>query len=218
MSTEHQRALFRQYQAKGDTLGWFEALYAEAGGDASKISWADLHANVPLVRWLERQKPDGKGKRVLDVGCGLGDNALVLQACGFDVTAFDISASAVKWAKRRFPEMRVDWQVADLLQAPEPWRGRFDLVVEVYTLQLLPAELRPQAMAMLAGFLKPGGDLLVICRGREDTDPPGQMPWPLTRREVEGFTALELRHISFEDFLDEETPPVRRFRALFRRD
>lgn len=218
MSAEHQRALFRHYQAKGDTLGWFEQLYAEAGGDASKISWADLHANVPLVRWLEREKPDGTGKRVLDVGCGLGDNALVLQACGFDVTAFDIAASAVDWAKRRFPDAPIDWQVADLLQAPQAWRGRFDLVVEVYTLQLLPAELRPQAMEALASFLKPGGDLLVICRGREDSDPPGQMPWPLTRREVEAFAALGLRQISFEDFLDEETPPVRRFRALFRRD
>lgn len=218
MSAERQRALFREYQAKGDTLGWFEQLYAEANGDASRISWADLHANIPLGRWLERERPDGKGKRVLDVGCGLGDNAIVLKACGFDVTAFDISASAVEWARKRFSDTEIDWQVADLLQAPDAWRGHFDLVVEVYTLQLLPAELRPAAMAKLAGFAAPKGELLVICRGRDEHDPPGQMPWPLIRSEVEGFAALGLRQISFEDFLDEETPPVRRFRALFRRD
>ncbi len=218
MSAERQRALFKEFQARGDTLGWFERLYAEAGGNASKISWADLHANVPLVRWLEREKPDGRGKRVLDVGCGLGDNAVVLNAQGYDVTAFDISASAVEWARRRFPQAIIDWQVADLLQAPAAWNSQFDLVVEVYTLQLLPAELRAKAMARLADFVKPGGALLVICRGRDEHDPPGLMPWPLLRSEVEGFAALGLRQVSFEDFLDEETPPVRRFRALFRRD
>lgn len=218
MSAERQRALFREFQARGDTLGWFERLYAEAGGDASKISWADLHANVPLMRWLEREKPDGRGKRVLDIGCGLGDNAMALLARGYDVTAFDISASAVAWARRRFPEAKIDWEVADLLRAPDAWRGRFDLVVEVYTLQLLPAEFRQAAMATLAGFVAPRGELLVICRGRDERDPPGQMPWPLLRSEVEGFAALGLRQLSFEDFLDEETPPVRRFRALFRRD
>jgi hypothetical protein len=91
-------------------------------------------------------------------------------------------------------------------------------VVEVYALQLLPPELRAKAMQNLAGFVAPQGELLVVCRGRDASEPEGQMPWPLTRAEVEGFSQLGLRPERFEDFLDEETPPVRRFRALFRRD
>jgi hypothetical protein len=43
------------------------------------------------------------------------------------------------------------------------------------------------------------------------------MPWPLTRAEVEALAGLELRLESFEDFADREDPPVRRFRASFRR-
>lgn len=46
---------------------------------------------------------------------------------------------------------------------------------------------------------------------------PGQMPWPLTRAEVEAIATPGLALASFEDFLDAEDPPVRRFRALFRR-
>jgi len=63
----------------------------------------------------------------------------------------------------------------------------FDLVVEIYTLQVLPPELRHTAMDRLAGLVAPSGTLLVICRGRDPDDDPGAMPWPLTRAELDAF-------------------------------
>ena len=93
--------------------------------------------------------------------------------------------------------------------------GRFDFVLEVYTLQVLPAELRPLAIRGLAGFLKKGGMILVMARGREEREPEGLMPWPLTRRELDEFGAAGLREESFEDYFDKESPPVRRFRAIY---
>jgi len=70
-------------------------------------------------------------------------------------------------------------------------------------------------MRSAAGFVRGGGHLLVIARAREESDPPGEMPWPLTRRELARFTEFGLRELSFEDYVDEETPPVRRFQALY---
>jgi hypothetical protein len=63
----------------------------------------------------------------------------------------------------------------------------------------------------------PGGELLVIARGREPSDPPGTMPWPLVRAELDGFRRAGLEETSFEDFMDAESPPVRRFRVHYRR-
>ena len=44
------------------------------------------------------------------------------------------------------------------------------------------------------------------------------MPWPLTRKELEVFEHVGLRLEDFKDFLDAETPPERRFRAIYRRN
>ena len=51
--------------------------------------------------------------------------------------------------------------------APPPaWSEGFDLVLEAYTLQVLPADLRPVAARQIADMVAPGGTLLVIARGR----------------------------------------------------
>ena len=43
------------------------------------------------------------------------------------------------------------------------------------------------------------------------------MPWPLTRDELALFEDAGLRATTVEIVLDDETPPVRRFRAFFDR-
>ena len=209
------RALAKESIERGDAVGWFERLYAEARRGEAVVPWADLAPNPHVVEWLEREAPPPG--RALDIGSGLGDTAEDLARRGFSVIAFDVSASAIDEARRRFASSRVDYRVADLLRLPAGLEGSFDLVVECYTLQVLPPEPRAQAVAALRRLPRPGGSLLVVARGREPEEPPGQMPWPLTRAEVEAIATPDLALVRFEDFLDREDPPVRRLRALFRR-
>jgi SAM-dependent methyltransferase len=194
-------------------------LYRRAGGEAAVIPWADLRPNPHLVEWLSHAAlPARPRRRALVVGCGLGDDAELLASLGWSVVAFDISAEAIRWARQRFPRSPVDYRAVDLFQAPGAWRRQFDLVVEAYTLQVLPPLLRAQAIQLVADWTAVGGLLLLIARGREESDPPGQMPWPLTQREVRAFvTAAGLDCQIFEDYMDREEPAVRRFRALFQR-
>jgi SAM-dependent methyltransferase len=215
MSRARARELAQTFLERGDARGWFEALYAEAEGSAERIPWADLVPNPHLVDWMDEIGAQGGGQRALVVGCGLGDDAEALAMCGFDVIAFDISAEAVNWCKRRYPDSKVDYVVADLFESPAQWRGAFHLVVEVNTLQVLPAELRPAAISAMVNCVTRGGSLLVIARGREPHDDPGAMPWPLTKGDLEPFTQSGLKIISFEDFFDQENPPIRRFRVHY---
>lgn len=207
------REIAHEHLNQGDPLGWFEALYYNAGEDVSIIPWADLIPNPNLVEWLDQQRP--VSGLALKVGSGLGDDAEELARRSLETTAFDISPSAIELSRTRFPNSAVSYFVADLFLAPDEWSGRFDLVIESYTLQVLPPDLRVRAMEAIASFVAPDGILLVIARGREPNEPEGKMPWPLTMDEMALFQSHELSETSFEDYMDHEEPPVRRFRATY---
>lgn len=205
------RDLARQHYAAGDPLGWFEALYRHAEGDFTVIPWADRAVNPHLAAWCEREGLPRPGARVVVVGCGLGDDAEYLAAKGALVTAFDLSETAIAWCRQRFPESHVAYQTGNLMDFP----GEFDLAVEIYTLQAMPLEMRAAAIRAAGGLAK---ELLVICRGRDENDPPGQLPWPLTKTDIEGLTDAGMRLLRFEDFDDPFEPGKRRFRAHLRRE
>ena len=211
------RELAAEYIGKGDPFGWFEALYRESEAGKSAIPWADARPSPFLVEFWETHGFDTTGKKALVIAGGLGDDAEQIAAWGFETLSFDISPTAIEMAKRHFPSTRVEYLVADLFRPPEEWRDSFDFVFETNTLQALPAELREAAIQKIAQFPKPGGLVLVAARGREETDPEGDLPWPLTRREMDGFVRAGLPVESFEDFADSEPPWVRRFRALYKR-
>ncbi len=209
------RALAAQSLTAGDAVGWFERLYAEAARGDALVPWADLEPNPLVVAWLDRAEPTPG--RALDIGTGLGDPAEELARRGFRVVGFDVSSTAIAQARARTPGTTVDYRVLDLLHMPADLLAAFDLVIECYTLQVLPPAARAQAIAALRTTVAPGGRLLVVARGREPGEPEGEMPWPLTREEVEAIATENFPLLSFEDFVDDEDPPVRRFRAVFRR-
>ena len=108
--------------------------------------------------------------------------------------------------------------VADLLNPPPQWSAGFDFVLESYTVQALPRSLRASAIERVASLVAPGGDLLVICRGREDDEDEGSLPWPLSHAEIDSFQRHGLKRTSFENYIDTKNdPPTRRFRALFQK-
>jgi SAM-dependent methyltransferase len=212
------RELAAEFTRRGDPLGWFEALYAEAGGDSSAIPWADMEPNPRLVEFWRKHPLETAGKRALVIGSGLGDDSEQLAKWGWATTAFDISKTAIAATKQRYPATKVEYLVADLFDPPAAWRRAFDFVLEVYTVQAFTGDLRERAMGQIAEFVAPGGRLLVIARGRDEDEPQGQgPPWPLTRFEIDQFLRAGLSEESFEDYREPEPPWVRRFRALYQR-
>lgn len=194
---------------------WFEAVYELAGEDAAGVPWAGLAPHPLLAQWLAGRRLEGQ--RAVDVGCGLGDNAEALAGASARVAAFDLVERAVDWARRRFPQSKVDYRAADLFDLPQEWRGAFDLVHECYTLQALPDTLLPPAAQALAQLVAPGGALLIIARARDAAQEIAGPPWPLTRAQIEALAIGGLRVESIED-IPAQGDMVRHWRAMLRRE
>ncbi|MBO6757071.1 MAG: class I SAM-dependent methyltransferase [Roseibium sp.] len=189
--------------AAKDRLAWFHTVYREAAGDPAAIPWADLAPKQVLMEWLADNP--GKGRRAIDIACGLGDNAEALSAAGYRTTAFDLAEEAIDWAKTRFPESRVDYRAADLFDLPADWTAAFDLVHECYTVQALDGDMRNRAADAIAALVAPGGKLVFINRSREEGSEAKGPPWPVVPSEWRRFADLGLEPVS-ERFYTIERP------------
>jgi 2-polyprenyl-3-methyl-5-hydroxy-6-metoxy-1,4-benzoquinol methylase len=105
---------------------------------------------------------DLRGRRVLDVGCGNGQNAALLARLGAEVTGIDVSAGAIRLAQRRAAAWgvrdRVQLICAPLETAALP-AGAFDVVWGDAFLHHVLDEL-PHVVSRLLAATRPGGLLV----------------------------------------------------------
>jgi ubiquinone/menaquinone biosynthesis C-methylase UbiE len=67
-----------------------------------------------------------QGKRILDVGCGDGANAVLLASLGADVTGFDISPESIAIARERAKLCQVEERCRFVVAAVEDFDGERD--------------------------------------------------------------------------------------------
>jgi len=108
---------------------------------------------------------DWCGKRILEVGCGVGTDSRYITRLGGDVTAVDLAPNAVKLTKRGFRLMALDGNqiICDAENLPLK-KESFDIV---YSWGVLHHTERPRkAFREIYRVLKGGGEALVILYNR----------------------------------------------------
>jgi thioredoxin reductase/2-polyprenyl-3-methyl-5-hydroxy-6-metoxy-1,4-benzoquinol methylase len=136
-----------------------------------EAAWEERYSAKPAV-WSGRPNPQLVAEaaeltpgRALDVGCGEGADAVWLAERGWQVTAVDISATALERAAVHAAAAgaqlagRIDWKHADLRDQP-PAEGAYELVSSQF--MHLPGEARRELFTRLAAAVAPGGTLLIV--------------------------------------------------------
>ncbi len=215
---DEYKKMVKKYQEKGDPTGWFENIYKSAKGDYTEVFWADLEASPYLVSWLKKDLIKKKKKTACVIGCGVGDDAEALCSFGFEVIAFDISATAIELCKNRYANTNVNYIVADLFSYPKEWIESFDVVYECNTIQVLPGKYRKKARKAMSSLIAKNGYILVSCRSRNENEQENIIPLPLSKSEINEFVNIDkLEEISFLEYNDTQIPSVPHFFGVYKK-
>ncbi|MHA2355072.1 MAG: class I SAM-dependent methyltransferase [Candidatus Thorarchaeota archaeon] len=104
--------------------------------------------------------------RVLDVGCGTGENAIYLASRGSDVVGIDFTQRAIEIAQVKSFERDedVEFLVGDVLELDYHFReAEFDGVLGSGLFHTLTDEERPIYVEQVARVLTPGGSFFMLC-------------------------------------------------------
>ena len=114
-----------------------------------------------LVRLADEGRLAG---RLLDAGCGTGENALLAASRGADVTGVDLAPTAIARARAKASErgLSARFEVADALDL-----GRLgltvDTVIDSGVFHVFGDDDRARYVASLAAVLRPGGVCYLMC-------------------------------------------------------
>ena len=156
-------------------------------------SWEDAYKTVPpwdvgrpqpafveLVRIGELNR----GK-VLDVGCGTGENALYLAEKGFAVVGVDLTNRAIGAAREKAAErkLKVDFREGNALSLDFK-DSVFDNVIDSGLFHTFPDDDRPVYAREVARVLAPTGKYFMLCFSEKEPTNWGG-PRRVTRQEIE---------------------------------
>jgi cyclopropane fatty-acyl-phospholipid synthase-like methyltransferase len=121
--------------------------------------------------------------RVLDVGCGTGEHALVAAGCGLKAVGIDTSPSAIAAAERKAHTRGLKakflvWNALSLTSLGE----EFDSVLDCGLFHVFSDEDRSSVLPNLTAVVRPGGGYFMLCFSERQPGDTG--PRRVTQAEI----------------------------------
>lgn len=156
-----------------------------------------------IVQLAEEGETSGK---VLDVGCGTGENALYLAGLGFEVWGIDRAPTAIEKAKDKASKRGItaNFIVYNALEL-QLLKNKFETVIDCGLFHIFSDEERPIFASSLSFVLCPGRKYFMLCFS--DRKPGSWGPRRVGQAEIQatfskGWMINYIREARFETNLD----------------
>lgn len=132
------------------------------------LSWAS-DCPSPIVGEVMDKYGIGRDRRILELGCGEGRDALALLGVGYRLLATDVSPEAIEYCRRLAPEHSGSFQVLDA--CADALEEKFDFIYAVAVLHMLTEdEHRQKFLTFIREHLGDKGLALVATQGNGEDE------------------------------------------------
>ena len=182
---------------------------------AERPSWNSAYQGSPpwdvgrpqpdFVRLAEAGELVG---RVLDVGCGTGEQVMLAATHGAEAMGVDIAELAIQRAREKAEErgIHATFQVADAMHLDRLGR-QFDVITDSGVFHVFSDDERPAFVTSLRSALRPGGMYYLMCFS--DRQPGDWGPRRVSKAEIrasfaDGWSIRSIEPAQFDVAIESE--------------
>jgi SAM-dependent methyltransferase len=151
----------------------------DASYQDGRAPW-DIGRPQPAILRLASER--GFAGTVVDVGCGTGENALIVASLGLSVLGVDVAETALAIAREKARErgIEIEFAAADAFHL-DRLGAMFDTVLDCGLFHTFDGDERPRYVASLAAVTRHDGTLYVLCFSDNG---PDTGPHPIRQEEL----------------------------------
>jgi len=186
---------------EGSSVDWEKDIYAR-GKQLNLWPFSDVVSafHAEMSDWGQSRLP-----KVLEVGCGAGNNLWALATLGYESFGVDISSTAISFGKKRFSQLDLNIDLREGTMSNLPFEdGFFDFVLDRAALTQVPMDEIPICLTEIRRVLGDQGRL--YCFGLFGDQHSGRSLGQLqANRSYDNFSGGVFRKVGLTSFFNGHT-------------